>query len=186
MKQLPQLNLGDFNIGSLNIGSLKRPYVALMMDVIGRGLEAASQVDSTIQREVQKLPDGFMFDMRALPSGPSLVMEKTADGNLSYIGSEAPRKPDMSLKFKHLNHAFLVVSFQEGTARALANDRILLDGEVAHAMKLVRCLNRMESLILPKFVAVRALKRYPQLSLKQKLSDGGKIYSRLAKNLVWG
>jgi hypothetical protein len=44
----------------------------------------------------------------------------------------------------------------------------------------------MESLILPKFVAVRALKRYPHLSLKEKLSNGGRIYTRLAKNLVWG
>ena len=181
MIRLQQLNLGD-----LNPGPLKRPYVALMMDVIGRGLEAASQVDEKIQREVRKLPDGFMFDMRALPDGPCFVMEKEGASSLRYIGNKAPRKPDVSMKFKHLNHAFLVLSFQEGTARAFANDRLLLDGEVAHAMKLVRCLNRMESLILPKFVAIRALKRYPRLSLTEKLADGGRIYSRLAKNLVWG
>ena len=181
MIRLQQLNFGD-----LNVGPLKRPYVALMMDVIGRGLEAASQVDEKIQREVRKLPDGFMFDMRALPSGPCFVMEKDSDCSLRYLGSTAPRKPDVSLKFKHLNHAFLVLSFQEGTARAFANDRLLVDGEIAHAMKLVRCLNRMESLILPKVVAVRALKRYPQLSLAEKLADGGRIYSRLVKNLVWG
>ena len=181
MKRLQPLNLGE-----LNVGPLKRPYVALMMDVIGRGLEAASQVDETIQREVSRLPEGFMFDMRALPNGPCFVMQKDAAGSLRYLGNTAPRKPDVSMKFKHLNHAFLVLSFQEGTARAFANDRLLLDGEIAYAMKLVRCLNRMESLILPKFVAVRALKRYPHLSLKEKLANGGRIYTRLAKNLVWG
>ncbi|TNC83768.1 MAG: hypothetical protein CSH49_20470, partial [Alcanivorax sp.] len=73
MKRLQQLNLGE-----LNVGPLKRPYVALMMDVIGRGLEAASQVDETIQREVSRLPEGFMFDMRALPNGPCFVMQKDA------------------------------------------------------------------------------------------------------------
>lgn len=174
------------NSGTLNVAPLKRPYVALMMDVIGRGLEAASQVDEKIQNDVKNLPDGFMFDMRALPNGPCFVMQKDSAGSLRYLGRTAPRKPDVSLKFKHLNHAFLVLSFQEGTARAFANDRLLVDGEIAHTMKLVRCLNRMESLILPKFVAVRALKRYPQLSLKEKLADGGRIYTRLAKNLVWG
>lgn len=181
MKRLQQLNLGE-----LSMGPLKRPYVALMMDVIGRGMEAASQVDEAIQREVKNLPEGFMFDMRALPNGPCFVMEKDGESSLRYLGSTMPRKPDVSMKFKHLDHAFLVLSFQEGTARAFANDRLLLDGEIAYAMKLVRCLNRMESLILPKFVAVRALKRYPHLSLKEKLSNGGRIYTRLAKNLVWG
>jgi len=172
--------------GVLNAAPLKRPYVALMMDVIGRGLEAASQVDEKIQNEVKNLPDGFMFDMRALPNGPCFVMQKDSSGCLRYLGKTAPRKPDVSLKFKHLNHAFLVLSFQEGTARAFANDRLLVDGEIAYTMKLVRSLNRMESLILPKFVAVRALKRYPRLTLTEKLADGGRIYTRLAKNLVWG
>lgn len=178
--------LQQLNSGALNAAPLKRPYVALMMDVIGRGLEAASQVDEKIQSEVKNLPDGFIFDMRALPNGPCFVMEKDGPCSLRYLGSSAPRKPDLSMKFKHLNHAFLVLSFQEGTARAFANDRLLLDGEIAYAMKLVRCLNRMESLILPKFVAVRALKRYPSLSLMEKLANGGRIYTRLAKNLVWG
>lgn len=176
----------QLNSGVLNAAPLKRPYVALMMDVIGRGLEAASQVDKKIQNEVKNLPEGFMFDMRALPNGPCFVMQKDSSGCLRYLGKTAPRKPDVSLKFKHLNHAFLVLSFQEGTARAFANDRLLVDGEIAYTMKLVRSLNRMESLILPKFVAVRALKRYPRLSLKEKLADGGRIYTRLAKNLVWG
>jgi hypothetical protein len=181
MKQLQRINRG-----SLNAAPLKRPYVALMMDVIGRGLEAASQVDPKIQNEVKKLPAGFIFDMRALPNGPCFVMEKVGNCQLRYLGSRAPRKPDVSMKFKHLTHAFLVLSFQEGTARAFANDRILVDGDIGHTMKLVRCLNRMESLILPKFVAQRALKRYPHLSLLEKLAGGGRIYTQLAKNLVWG
>jgi len=173
-------------IGSLDPGPLKRPYVALMMEVIGRGLEAASQVDTVIQREVAKLPADFVFEMRVLPAGPSFAMEKTGTGGLRYLPDLDGRTPDVALKFKHLQHAFLVVSFQEGTARAFANDRLLLDGEIGYAMKLVRCLNRMESLILPRFVAQKALKRYPHLSLLEKLQGGSRIYTRLVKNLVLG
>ena len=195
MKQLEELNIKQLsrnkliglysNILSLDPGPLKRPYVALLMEVIGRGLEAASEVDAGIQHEVRNLPDGFTFDMRAVPDGPSFAMEKCGASGLRYLGSSAPHPPDVSLKFKHVEHAFLVMSFQEGTAQAFANDRLLLDGEIAYAMKLVRCLNRMESLILPKFIAVRALKRYPKLPVLEKLVGGGKIYLRLAKNLVW-
>jgi len=124
--------------------------------------------------------------MRVIPNGPALVMVKTDEGNLRYVGTSAPRKVDVAMKFKHLQHAFLGFSFQESTARSFANDRILLDGEIAYAMKLVRCLNRMESLILPKIIAQRALKRYPNLSLPEKLLGGGRIYSQVARNLIWG
>lgn len=174
------------NNKKVKVNPWKRRYVALMMDIIGRSLEAASQVDKVIRDEVANLPARFMFEMRVLPSGPALVMVKTEEGHLRYVGSSAPRKVDVAMKFKHLQHAFLVFSFQESTARSFANDRILLDGEIGFAMKLVRCLNRMESLILPRFIAQRALKRYPNLSLPQKLSGGGRIYSQVAKNLIWG
>lgn len=174
------------NNNKVKVNPWKRRYVALMMEVIGRSLEAASQVDKVIRSEVANLPDRLMFEMRVIPNGPALVMVKTDEGSLRYVGTHAPRKVDVAMKFKHLQHAFLVFSFQEGTARSFANDRILLDGEIAYAMKIVRCLNRMESLILPKFIAQRALKRYPVLSLPEKLLGGGRIYSQVAKNLIWG
>ena len=171
----------------VKVNPWKRRYVALMMDVIGRSLEAASQVDEAIQREVANLPALLMFEMRVLPNGPALAMVRTEEGTLRYLGSSAPRKVDVAMKFKHLQHAFLVFSFQESTSRAFANDRILLDGEIAYAMKLVRCLNRMEALILPKFIAARAVKRYPtDLSLLSKVLGGGRIYSQFAMNLIRG
>lgn len=175
------------NNNRVKVNPWKRRYVALMMEVIGRSMEAASQVDKVIRAEVRNLPERLMFEMRVMPNGPALVMVKTEEGTLRYIGSSAPRKVDVAMKFKHLQHAFLVFSFQESTARSFANDRILLDGEIAYAMKIVRCLNRMESLILPRFIAQRALKRYPtDLSLLEKLAGGSRIYSQVAMNLIRG
>ena len=171
----------------VKVNPWKRRYVALMMEVIGRSLEAASQVDEVFRHEVGNLPLRFMFEMRVMPNGPAFVMVTTDEGTLRYVGNTAPRKVDVALKFKHLQHAFLVFSFQESTARSFANDRVLLDGEIGYAMKLVRCLNRMESLILPKIIAERALKRYPEdLTLPAKLLGGGRIYTQVAKNLIRG
>lgn len=176
MKQLLQMDSGK----------LKRPYVALMMDVIGRALEAASQVDEGIQKEVKRLPPDFSFEMRALPSGPAVVMQKRGEGQLLYVGSSRAEPVDVSLKFKHLTHAFLVLSFQEGTAQAFANDRLLVDGDLSDALKLVRCLNRLESLILPKVIAEKAVKRYPQIQVMQKVAEGGRIYKQVVSNLIRG
>ncbi|MFU0510446.1 hypothetical protein ACMZ47_12520, partial [Acinetobacter baumannii] len=47
----------------------------------------------------------------------------------------------------------------------------------------VRCLNKMESLILPKLVASLAVKEYPtELTLKEKFNQAANIYLKVAKS----
>ncbi|MCG8670093.1 MAG: SCP2 sterol-binding domain-containing protein [Pseudomonadales bacterium] len=163
--------------------SFQRAYVTGMMSLISRLLQAGSEVDDDIQREVAALPDGFVFRMEVMPDSPSLMLQKR-DGTLHILPKESPIKSDLTIKFKHVTHAFLVFSFQEGTATAFANDRMLLDGNTALAMKIVRCLNRVESLVLPKVVAERAVKTYPDIKLLDKLQLSTKTYSKLVSNLV--
>ena len=163
---------------------LQRAYVALMMDVIGRGLVSTSFVDEEVRREVSGFPVGFYIRMVVLPNGASFTAKVIAGGHLELVKDFAG-KADLTVKFKHLSHAFLVFSFQEGTARAFANDRMVADGEVSHAIRLVRCLDKMEALILPKLVAQLAVKRYPtDLGLDEKLVKAVRIYSLIAKNFL--
>ena len=166
--------------------SLKRTYVITMMNVIGRSLQALSQVDDSIKKELTGFPNPFLFEMKVLPNGPSLVMRKHDSGHLEYLGGEAPRKPDLTIAFKHLEHAFLVFTFQEGTARSYVNDRMVVDGEVSHGIRMVRCLNRLEVFILPKMIATRAVKRVPPIPVPTKLTHGTHIYGRLVTNLFRG
>ena len=166
--------------------TFQRYYVVLMMDIVGRGLQAMSQMDETIKQEISVFPTGMIFKMNTLPDGPCLVMEKSADGRFIYRGSKTPGKPDLSIEFKHLAHAFLVFSFQEGTAQAVANDRLVVNGDTSNAIRVVRCLNHMESYILPKFIAERAVKRYPPIGLVDKVTHGAHIYGRLTLNFFKG
>jgi len=164
--------------------ALQMGYVKLMMDVIGRGLVMASQVDQEIQNEVAKFPVGFILSMNVFPNGPAFVAKVTEDKKLQLISLEQ-EKPDLTITFKHLTHAFMVFSFQESTAQAFANDRMIADGDVSSAIRLVRCLNKMESLILPKVVASLAVKQYPtELSLKDKLSEAANIYLKVAQSYL--
>lgn len=169
---------------SKNRLAAKRAYVTAMMQVIGRALEAASQEDEVIRKEIAAFPENFLFEMKILPNGPTLALSKNARGEFDFLGYQPNRKPDLSLQFKHLTHAFMVLTFQEGTARSFTNDRILVDGDVAYAVRLVRCLDRLETLILPKLLAQRALKKYPELPLLEKVTGGARIYGRLALNFV--
>ena len=63
---------------------------------------------------------------------------------------------------------------------------MFVDGEVSHAIRLVRCLSRMEVLILPKLVAERAVKRYPTIDLGVKINLAARIYGRVAANFLKG
>jgi hypothetical protein len=92
---------------------------------------------------------------------------------------------DLSIQFKHIAHAFLVLSFQEKTSVAFANDRMLVDGDISYAVRMTRVLNRLESFILPKLIAQRAVKEYPSdLHLPKKLISAARIYLKVATNFV--
>lgn len=164
--------------------TLQQAYVKLMMDVIGRSLVMASQVDPEIQQEVAKFPLNFTLSMTVFPHGPAFIARVNDEQQLELV-SQMEVKPDLTITFKHLQHAFLVFSFQESTAQAFANDRMIADGDVAHAIRLVRCLNKLEALILPKTLASLAIKQYPdQLSLKEKLSEAANIYFKVAQSYL--
>lgn len=162
-----------------------RAYVALMMGVIGRGLVSMSQVDDVVRRELSALPVGYSICMKVMPGGPSFTVEVREDGELKLLKDFVGRAT-LTVVFKHVAHAFLVFSFQEGTARAFAHDRMYVDGNISHAIRLVRCLNRMETVILPKFVAEKAIKRYPHIRIGEKISLATRTYGRLVANLLKG
>ena len=156
------------------------------MKVVGRAMQAMSQVDAEIRKEASALPEGFSFQMTVLPSGPNVVMKAASGGRLGYQGAGDGCKPDLSIIFKHLVHAHMVFTFEESTTQSLANDRMIIDGDVPSAMKVVRILNRLECYILPKFVAARAVKRYPKIGLGDKVTRGARIYLQMAFDLVRG
>lgn len=170
------------NHHTLRLG-LQRLYVALMLSVIGRALVATSRVDASVCADLAPLPKGFQIQMQVLPNGPGFVVECTGDGTLDRA-KVVKLRPDLSMGFKHVSHAFLVLAFQESTAQAFANDRMVADGDVSNAIRLVRALNTMEALILPRWLALRAVKRYPTLSAGEKTRKAIRIYALLVKNVL--
>ncbi len=161
----------------------QRVYVSAMMKLIARLFKAGSEVDDEIIREVANLPEGYLFRMEVLPGSPAMMLQKR-EGVLHVLPENSPLEPDLRIAFKHISHAFLVFSFQEGTAQAYANERLILDGDPGLAMKVVRCLNRVQSVVLPKMIAEKAVKTLPDFTLMEKLNVSTKTYSKLLINLL--
>ena len=178
---MPTLQLNKEKLGY----EAQKAYVTAMMKIVGGGLAATSKVDETVRRELSAFPAGYQICMTVYPSGPDFFLRVQENGRAEVISAPVG-KPDLTIRFKHMAHAFLVFSFQEGTAQAFANDRMIADGNLSHAIRLVRCLNRMETLILPKLVAQRAVKRYEAPPLLDKLGMATRIYGLVAKSLIPG
>lgn len=164
---------------------LKRMYVVVMMRIVGWGLRAMSRVDPVVRAEAAGFPDGIVIAMTNLPDGPGMVLEKTPEGRLRYLGGGLPDRLDLAIRFKHLDYAFRVFAFIESTPTAFARDRMVVDGDLASGIRLVRCMYRLEALLMPRFIAARGMKRYPaDLGLGEKLGMNLKIYGRIALDLV--
>jgi hypothetical protein len=77
----------------------RRLYVEVMFQVMGRALQAVSEVDEMVQAEAKSLPEGFLFEMMVMPAGSRLIVEHTGGGRQHYHGASAPRPVDLSIQF---------------------------------------------------------------------------------------
>ncbi len=160
----------------------QRRVVALMFDVMGRLLEAASQADPVMREELTGFAEGTTIGFAVL--GEDLTMCVRVEGS-RFVRAVASKRPDFQVVFKHVSHAFWVVTFQESTALAFAHERAISQGDTALGMRFVRCLNRMQALALPAPLAERALKLpLPELGRRERMVLTGKLYAELTRTLV--
>ena len=167
------------------VPAAEQAYVTLMMGIVGRALVASSETDPEIRGDLAAYPEGFCIQMTVDPGGTAFTVRCAGGGRVELVADDSA-PVDLRVHFKHRTHAFLVLSFQEGSARAFANNRIYVDGDVSHAIRLLRCLSRMETLILPKLIAEHAVKHYPVLPLSDKVPLAARIYEHFVLNLVKG
>jgi hypothetical protein len=156
-----------------------------MFGLVGRLLQASSQHDEVVRREVAEFPDNFVFSMGLWPTTDAFELEKR-EGRLWWLRRKERREPSLAVRFKHISLAFSVMSFQESTAVSFTGDRIIADGDVTQALRMVRCLDRMMAVVLPGFVARRMVKRMPPIGPGQKIMIATRVYTQLIANLFVG
>jgi aldehyde:ferredoxin oxidoreductase len=159
--------------------SLKKDYVAIMMWFMGRAIQAASAVDRSVKKEFAGMPDSFTFALSVMPNGPHMIVGKDRRGVVRYRGWDTEgKKIDLDMKIKNIEAAMLIFTFRESTALATARDRLVVDGEVAHACAIVRILDAVEVYLLPKIIARLAVKRYPDWPFRRKYLGRALVYVR--------
>jgi hypothetical protein len=144
---------------------IKRLYVAIMLWIVGRAIQAAGRIDRDVKKEFSELPEGFCFSLGVLPDGPFMIVERDDRGRPRYLGWKKTRKKlPLEMKIKNLEAAIKVFTFQEGTTVAFARDRFIVEGDIIFGLAVMRVLNIVEVYLLPKIITKLAVKRYPKWS----------------------
>jgi hypothetical protein len=156
----------------------KSLYLRIMLWFLGRAVQAASRVDREVRQEFATLPEEFTVSLGVLPHGPYMLVGKDRRGKVKYLGGSPQKQQsiDLNMQIKHLEAAFLLFTFQEGTCTAQIRDRLIVAGDVQAACAFIRILNIVETYLLPKFFAKLAVKRYQ--SPQAKYVNRIRIYFR--------
>jgi len=157
----------------------KKAYVAVMLWVVGRAIQAAGRVDKSVKAEFDTLPDGFSFSLGVEPAGPYMIVGKNAKGYPKYGGwKPGGTRIDLKIRIKNIEAAMLLFSFRESTAVATARNRLIVDGDVPSACAVIRMLDIVEVYLLPRMIAKLAVKRYPDWTPWRKYMGRVRIYFR--------
>ena len=160
---------------------LKRGYLKCMLWLFGRAVQAAARVDPGVKSEFAAMPAPFTFCLGSFPNGPYMVMGKDTTGQVRYLGSSIKNIPiQLQLMFKSLSCMFLVFTFQENTPTANARDRLFVKGAVPQACAVLRIMDIIQVLLLPKPLAKLAVKRYPAWSLARHTLVRAQVLFRAA------
>lgn len=160
----------------------QRAYVAAMFAVLGRLLIAGAAADREIQRELSTFPEGTRI-------GFSIVGDPTAlrlawRGGRLHAEPASSGPPDVEIVFKHVAHAFALLSFQESTPVAYARDRMSTHGDVGLTVRFVRCLTRVQAVMLPGAIAARAIKSVPAQPALPRLGLATRIAGGVVRSLL--
>jgi len=159
----------------------KYEVIDMTLTVIGVAFEEVSKRAPDLKREIIRWNDGRRCALGVLPNGPFITLEKRED-RIYYLGKRKV-DPAMTFLFKNLDSALLVLTAQMSAHQALAESRILLDGQVSYGMELNRALAIVETYLFPQFILNKIFKRPPTLNLYQ-LAAKGIIYGAMVPALL--
>lgn len=128
---------------------------------LGRGFQSVATFDKSVKKEIEIYDEGTIIMLKVNSFGPHMVMQKKGD-KLIYLGNKKVKDADLTISFKNIEVAVLVLTGQLGVAQAYAEHRYVVKGDLYLIMPLVRALCVVEAYLFPKFMAKKILKEMPK------------------------
>ncbi len=127
--------------------------------MLGRAFQSAAGFDHCLQKEIACWEEGYRIKFRVLPQGPTMLLKKQ-EGKIRYAG-QSDHQADLTINFKNLDSAFLTLTPLKSIHQGFTEHRLNVEGDLARAMSLTRCLNRLILYLYPDFICKKLLKEPP-------------------------
>jgi hypothetical protein len=132
----------------------------VVLQVLLRALRVLYRHDRRVQEEIRGWCDGLTLKLVCGPGGAVLAMQKSERYGVRAL--PRARRTDITMRFKSVRGAFLVLTGQMSVSEAYAQHQFSLEGDIYQTMSFVRCVEYAESYLFPRFWSSRILKEVPE------------------------
>ncbi len=147
---------------------LKTAYANIALRVLGPAFEVVSAISPECRSELRSWPEGIRISIGVLPAGPTMTVAKQGE-RLVYLGT-GDKRADVTILFKNLDSAMLVLTLYMGTIQAYNEGRIFARGDNTMSVATVRILDQVEAYLVPSFLLGKNFFRRPHpLGFRQHL-----------------
>lgn len=136
--------------------ALKAIVAKIVLFVLYRAIKVLAHEDSRIMSEFDSWRNGLTVVLETGNGGPSITLMKKGR---KLVSCHHVDDADIRITFRSLDAAFLVLTGQMGVARAYAEHRFMLSGDISQTMSIVRCIDIAESYLFPRLMTRRILRK---------------------------
>ena len=140
----------------VNLMAKKDFLCNLIFKVLARGIAVLNKKDTIIKQELNDIPENYIISFGVLPYGDYIFLVKK---NGSIYVSKNEEKADLRVLFKNAKSAKKVMLAQSSIAESYCRHDLIVGGDIALGMTLVRAINRTEKYLFPHFMTKRYLEK---------------------------
>jgi hypothetical protein len=141
---------------------IKNEISKIVLFFLYKGFKVTYKHDDNVKKEIDSWKNGFSAVIDTGVKNTKLIIKKE---NNKIVKLKKIENPDIEIKFKSLEAAFLIFTGRLGVSKAYAEHRFTLKGEIGKAMSLVRCIDIVEAYLFPNIITKNILKYKPQKSM---------------------
>ncbi|OQX62580.1 MAG: hypothetical protein B5M56_06045 [Desulfococcus sp. 4484_241] len=143
---------------------VKTAIVRLVMLTLGHAFQTAYRIDPEVKKEVDSWPPTFHVVLEVEPDGPRMTLIKR-NGALQYLGEKELYNADVVIVMKSIEFMFRMTMGMMSMPRIVAENRQYMKGDLVLAGSIIRCMNRVQTMMIPVVTGLY-IKKVPPLSLR--------------------
>lgn len=146
---------------------IKKMITAIGFFALKQAIVSVSHFNKDLKKELGYFKEGYTIQLKVLPNGPKIAFEKHQD-KLKTISTNK-REYDLVIIFKTKEIAYRIMTTLSNVPKAFTQNRLMVYGNVADSMVLIRIMNIVQAYLFPPILSKRVLKRVPQFSIGQHI-----------------